>query len=93
VRRKFDQALGNDPELASYVLTEIKKLYDIEREATQANYTYEQIKELRAEKSYPILKNLESWLLIATQSILPKSPIGNAILYILGISPINTLYP
>ncbi len=84
-RRKFEQALGNDPERASYALNEIKKLYDVEREAVELNYTHEQIKELRAEKSYPILKDFETWLLTATQSVLPQSPIGKAILYTLGM--------
>lgn len=84
-RRKFEQALDNDPERAKYALTEIRKLYDIEREAVELNYTHDQIKALRAEKSFPILKAFEEWLLEQAADILPKSPIGKAILYTCGM--------
>ena len=84
-RRKFEQAQDNDPELARYALLEIQKLYAIERRATQENLSHEQIRELRISESYPILKNFEDWLLLSTQTILPKSPIGKAILYTLSL--------
>jgi len=84
-RRKFEQALDNDPVRANYALAQIKKLYDFERYATEANYTHEQIKALRTEKSFPILKDFEEWMLEQTAQILPKSPIGKAILYTCGM--------
>jgi len=85
VRRKFEQSLDNDPVRANYALAEIKKLYDIEREATEANYTHDQIKALRAEKSFPIIKDFEQWMLEQAAQVLPKSPIGKAILYACGM--------
>jgi transposase len=84
-RRKFEQALDNDPVRSNYALAEIKKLYDIERYATEANYSFEQIKALRAEKSFPILKAFEQWMLEQAAQVLPKSPIGKAILYACGM--------
>ncbi len=84
-RRKFEQALDNDPERAKYALAEIKKLYDVEREAVDLNYSHDQIKELRAQKSFPILKEFEIWLLEQAAQILPKSPMGKAILYTCGM--------
>ncbi|MEI7502401.1 MAG: IS66 family transposase [Paludibacter sp.] len=86
-RRKFEQALGNDPQLAQYALLKIQELYDIERLATDANYTYLQIKELRETESYPKLREFETWLLDQIPTILPKSPIGKAILYTYGMYP------
>jgi len=84
-RRKFEQALDNGPVRANYALAEIKKLYDVEREATDANYSFDQIKALRAEKSFPILKDFEEWMLEQAAQVLPKSPIGKAILYACGM--------
>lgn len=84
-RRKFEQALDNDPVRAKYALAEIKKLYDIERYASEANYTHDQIKALRAQKSFPILKEFEAWMLEQAAQVLPKSPIGKAILYTCGM--------
>jgi transposase len=86
-RRKFEQALGNDPQLAQYALLKIQELYEIERRATDANYTYDQIKELRETESYPKLREFETWLLDQIPAILPKSPIGKAILYTYGMYP------
>jgi hypothetical protein len=84
-RRKFEQALGNDSELATYALTKIKELYAIERKATENNLNPDQIKELRQKESLPILKEFEEWLWETSQKVLPKSPIGKAIAYTYSI--------
>jgi len=84
-RRKFEQALENDPVPARHALMEIQKLYAIERKATEGNYTPEQTKELRRIESYPIIKEFETWLLDTAQTVLPKSSIGKAINYTYGI--------
>ena len=84
-RRKFEAALGNDSELASYALSRIKELYAIERKATQGNFSHEQIKEVREKESFPILKEFETWLLKQISNVPPKSPIGVAILYTYGM--------
>jgi transposase len=84
-RRKFEQALENDPVPARYAMLKIQELYAIERKATEGNFTYDQIKGLREKESYPILKEFETWLLDTAQTVLPKSPIGKAIFYTYGI--------
>jgi hypothetical protein len=84
-RRKFEQALENDPAPARYAMLKIQELYAIERKATEGNFTPDQIKELREKESYPILKDFETWLLATAQTVLPKSPIGKAIHYTYGI--------
>jgi transposase len=84
-RRKFEQALENDPLPARYAMLKIQELYAIERKATEGNFTCDQIKELREKESFPILKEFETWLLATAQTVLPKSPIGKAIFYTYGI--------
>ena len=84
-RRKFEQALENDPVPARYAMLKIQELYAIERKATEGNFTPNQIKEIREKESFPILKDFETWLLATAQTVLPKSPIGKAIFYTYGI--------
>ena len=38
-RRKFEQALGNDPPRAKYALEQIGKLYELERQAVEGSFT------------------------------------------------------
>ena len=80
-RRKFDEAISNDKQRAEYVLTEIQKLYAIERQAKEANYTQEQRHTLRQQEAAPILKALEQWMINEYPSVLPKSAIGMALQY------------
>jgi len=86
-RRKFESALKDDPERAKYALKVIRELYAIEREAQEAEFSYDKIKQLREEKSYPIIKEFEKWLIENCTQVLPKSLIGKAILYTYNIYP------
>ena len=86
-RRKFEQALGNDPQRAKYALTVIQELYAIEREAKEKGMDSQQVRLLREERSYPILQGFEKWLVENTNKVLPKSQIGQAILYTYNIFP------
>jgi transposase len=86
-RRKFENALKNDAERASYALKVIQNLYAIERQAQETDLSPEQIKDLREKESYPILRDFEKWLLEQTGKVLPKSLIGQAILYTYNIYP------
>jgi len=86
-RRKFEQSLKDDPERAKYALKIIRDLYAIEREAQEMELPYDKIKELREEKSYPIIKEFEKWLIENCTKVLPKSLIGKAILYTYNIYP------
>lgn len=86
-RRKFEQAQKDDPERAKYALKIIRDLYAIEREAQEMELPYDKIKELREEKSYPIIKEFEKWLIENCTKVLPKSLIGKAILYTYNIYP------
>jgi transposase len=79
-RRKFENALQSNPKLAEYALSEIQKLYIIEREAKEL--TPEQRKEVRLEKALPIINDFGKWLHDKRQQVLPKSPMGMAIEYV-----------
>jgi len=86
-RRKFEISLKNDPERAGFALKIIQSLYAIEREAEELNLSHEQIKTLREEKSYPILKDFEKWIYAEYEKVLPKSLIGQALAYSYNIYP------
>jgi len=86
-RRKFESSLKDDPERAKYALKVIRDLYAIEREAQDKELSYDKIKQLREEKSYPIIKEFEKWLIENCTQVLPKSLIGKAILYTYNIYP------
>ena len=68
---------------ASYVLTEMQKLYAIERTAREEGLSHEDRYRLRKEKSLPILIGLKSWMLENYKVVVPKSPIGQALHYCL----------
>ncbi|MDR2804776.1 MAG: transposase, partial [Dysgonamonadaceae bacterium] len=86
-RRKFEQALKNDPVRADFALKQIQLLYLLERQAEEEKRSKEQIELLRKEKAYPILKVFEKWLDANYPQVLPKSPIGQAISYTYTIYP------
>ena len=91
-RRKFEKAKENDPKRAEYILERIKQLYMIEREAREKGLSFEQRKELREEQSLLVLKEMEKWMKEQLPDVLPKSSIGQAIAYTLGLWPRLTRY-
>ncbi|MDQ7064323.1 MAG: IS66 family transposase [candidate division KSB1 bacterium] len=82
-RRKFTEALDNDPERAKYALAEIQKLYAIERHARDAELSHADRQALRQQQARPILNHLETWLRQNHLTTLPESKIGKAITYAL----------
>lgn len=84
-RRKFEQALGNDPPRAGYALEQIGKLYEVERLAKERLLSKEQIEKLRSSKSLPLLESMREWLQENYPKVLPSSKIGKAISYTLNI--------
>jgi transposase len=82
-RRKLDESKDNDFPRASHVLTEIQKVYAVEREARELGLNHAQRLKLRQEKSVPILAALKSWMIENYRAVVPKSPIGQALHYCL----------
>jgi transposase len=80
-RRKFDEAKSNDLTRSEYVLTEIQKLYAVERQAKEMGLTSQQIVELRQGQSVPVLLALKEWMLENYKAIVPQSTIGQAMQY------------
>jgi len=94
-RRKFFEARTAQPVLAHAALAYIGRLYDVERAAKRLAETidlpdraarqawYAQRREMRQTESLPILAELRTWLQGIQLSVLPKSPLGGAIGYVL----------
>jgi transposase len=80
-RRKFDEAKDNDLARASYVLTEMQKLYALERLAKENGLSVDELYQLRQEQALPVLDNLKTWMLENYKAVLPKSIIGQALYY------------
>ena len=84
-RRKFEKSLDNYAQIAKHVLSKIQKLYQIEREIKESEFSDIQIVELREEKARPILTNLKKYLIEKAVGVLPKSDISKAISYTLKL--------
>lgn len=83
-RRYLERSLNHDKERAEYAFDQIGMLYSIETMADERHLDYSQRAKLRQELSYPIIRALEAWALNEAESVLPKSPIGKAIHYLLN---------
>jgi transposase len=80
-RRMFNDALQNDQQRAGYAMNEIQKLYAIERSCKERSLNYAEIKEVRRQKSVPILEALGDWMKAQYMQVIPKSSIGKALAY------------
>jgi transposase len=80
-RRKFFEAKETRPREAHQALAWIARFYEIEREAKSASP--ETRRALRQERAVPLLAEFRAWLLTLTGSVLPKSPMGQAVHYVL----------
>jgi transposase len=83
-RRKFYEAQTSDLMRSMVVLAYVRMLYEVEREARDCAMDGSGRLALRREKSVPILKDIEKYLIHEKTNVLPKSPIGEAIGYALG---------
>jgi transposase len=85
-RRYFYDARKTDHRNSAAALAYIKLLYDVENDA--ANVQPRERAELRQGRSAPILVQFRTWLLglqaVNGGSVLPKSPMGEAITYALN---------
>lgn len=80
-RRKFDEAKGNDLARASHVLTEMQKLYALERQAKDNELSHDELYQLRQQQAVAVLVDLKSWMLENYKAVLPQSTIGQALHY------------
>ncbi len=82
MRRYFDRALKHDKPRAEYGIDQIGKLYSVETIADEEGADFERRAQLRQELAYPIIRALEAWALNERESVMPKSPIGKALNYL-----------
>lgn len=92
VRRKFVEATHGRKNTAAahQMVALIRKLYLVER-ATQEK-TPEQRKAIRHKQAEPILEKIKEWLDQKVGQVLPKSTLGEAISYTLGLWPKLIIY-
>jgi transposase len=83
-RREFDKALVNDKQRAQTALSIIQELYGLEQKAREDKLTPAERKELRLEKSLPVINKLGNWIAEEIKAVLPKSQIGKAMRYSLS---------
>lgn len=83
-RRKFEQALDYDTIKAGWVMGKMQELYAIEREAHSAGLSPAQRKELRLDRSLPIMNELGKKIAEMNKTAIPKSPMGVALNYAIG---------
>ena len=94
-RRKFYDARTVQPDVAHIALAYIARLYRVERDAKeligpdgleseQAWLAWHRRRcELRQQHSLPLLTEFGQWLQATNQTVLPKSPFGQAMQYVL----------
>lgn len=80
-RREFDKAALNDKKRADMALLFIQKLYAVEAEARKRKLSPQARKELRLEKSLPLLNAFGKWLTEEVKQVGEKSKIAKAIKY------------
>jgi len=82
-RRYFEKALDQDQSRAENAMLHIQKLYAIERDIM--NLSADKKKSVRLEKSLPIINDLGKWICNENKKVLPKSLIGKAFIYTVGL--------
>ena len=83
-RRKFHEALQNDPPRAEYALALFQQLYVIERRIKDNDMQGHAVIELRQREALPVLQTLKTWMEKEYPAIVvKKSPIAQAIAYCL----------
>jgi transposase len=81
LRRRFYEAFKQSDKRAAEPLALIKALYEIEAEAKTGGLDYDARGALRAERSLPILDQLEEWVDDHQNKLLPTSLLGRAVGY------------
>lgn len=80
-RREFERALDNDKARAEKALTYIQQLYAVEAQCRENKCNPEMRKQIRLEKSLPVLNDFGKWITEEVKHTFPKSQIGKAMRY------------
>ena len=92
VRRKFVEATHGRKNTAAahQMVALIRKLYLVERATVEEMPEARQA--IRRAQAAPVLEKIKEWLDQKVNQVLPKSPLGAAIAYTLGLWPKLTIY-
>jgi len=82
VRRKFFEAVEKGEKISEKAISYIRDLYDIEREYKDSAKS--ELLKIRQSRSKPVFKNLLEWAEKTKKIVLPQSPTGKAIGYLLN---------
>ncbi len=83
-RRKFHEALQNDPDRAEQALAMFQQLYAIERRIKESGLQGDGVVQMRQQEAVPILQNMKKWMTGEYAKIITKkSSIAQAIAYCL----------
>lgn len=92
VRRNFFEAKETAPAQAHEALARIRQLYAVEEEAKKQELTGPALTAYRQEHAGPVLQALVAWLAQEVPRVLPKSKIGEAVVYASNQWPTLTRY-
>ena len=94
-RRKFSEVVkisGDKQGIAAEMIERMKPLYALEARLREAGADHRTRKRLRQKIARPILKDMHRWLRSIKDRVLPKSKLGNAIVYTLKQWPYLIAY-
>lgn len=80
-RRYFYDARLSDPTRAHDALARIRTLYAVEADAKEQGLTGPELAAYRRERAAPVLEAFSTWLAAEVPRVLPKSAMGQAMLY------------
>jgi len=84
-RRKFHEALANDPARAEYALALFQRLYAIEARIKDQQLAGEAVVQLRRQEALPVLQALKTWMETEYPAVgVKKSAIAQAMAYFLA---------
>ena len=83
-RRKFVEAQKYDEQKASYVIEKMQVLYKLEQDMRDEQLGWQQRTVKRQQQDVPVLDQVKKWLEEQVYTVLPKSPLGQAISYTLS---------
>lgn len=92
IRRHFEKARTEHKVLADQALSDIQRLYRIEKVADSKACSFSERVALREELALPIIQQMEIWMEKTYPIVLPKSLIGKAIAYAYSIWPRMKVY-
>ena len=86
-RRKFHEARVTDVARSTSAVTYIKTLYQVEKHLRDEDLDLDEIQSRRKELAQPRLNRFLEWMEKERGNVLPKSPMGKAIAYVLNHRP------